>query len=284
MYPLAQVLKKLALCFAIVVATPWLLTQCANSGENAYMPAPAGSEMSARSAVASCPPPPHRHAPEIALDERPGLGTKLGHQIYQNTASTHFYRRHKTLPDATASFYYNDEEGAKLMARIGGGVWKHSGSFELIPGKLKVSVRSSYGRYAQTFKHYIAQGRIIVIGQPGANYELVLTNLMANRVEVVASIDGLDVRTGRSACISSPGYVLAAKASMTIPGMLSGGVMRAFQFSSVAESHAATAFGEKGARNVGVMGVALYEEDELARRRVRIEDNYLRDGARAFGN
>jgi len=34
----------------------------------------------------------------------------------------------------------------------------------------------------------------------------------------------------------------------------------------------------------GVIGVGLYEEDELQRRRVRVEENYLREGARAFGN
>ena len=66
--------------------------------------------------------------------------------------------------------------------------------------------------------------------------------------------------------------------------MMSGGVLRSFLFSSVADSRAATAFGERGAKNVGVIGVALYEEDELARRRIRIEENYLRDDARAFGN
>jgi hypothetical protein len=42
--------------------------------------------------------------------------------------------------------------------------------------------------------------------------------------------------------------------------------------------------GEKGARNVGVIGVTMYEEDEIARRRRRVEENYVRDGARAFGN
>ena len=47
---------------------------------------------------------------------------------------------------------------------------------------------------------------------------------------------------------------------------------------------AATSYGEKEARNVGVIGVAMYEEDEIARRRRRVEENYVRDGARAFGN
>lgn len=284
MYPLAHVLKKLAVSFGIVFLTTWQLTQCSNSGEISYLPAPSGARVFSRSALAACPPPLRSGTPEVALDERPGLGTKLGHEVYQNTTGTHFYRRNKNLPDATASFHYNDEEGAKLRAHLGGSIFKHGGSFELIPGKLKVTVKGGFGIRGQTFKHYSAQGRIIVIGQPGANFELVFTNLTPNRQEVVVSVDGLDVRTGRGASASSPGYVIAANSSVSICGMMSGGVMRAFQFSSVADSRAATAFGERGARNVGVIGVALYEEDDLARRRVRIEENYLRDGARAFGN
>ena len=282
MYPLALVMKKVVVYFAIVFLTTGLFTQCAGPGQIASLQASTEASPSARSALAACPPPLDRAAPQIALNERPGLGTKLGHEIYQNTQGTHFYRRNKRLPDATATFHYNDEEGAKLRARLGGAVFKHGGSFELIPGKLKVSVKGSYGMPGQTFKHYTSQAGFIVIGKPGANYELVLTNLTKNRLEVVVSVDGLDVRTGRGASANSPGYVIVANTSVSIPGMMAGGVMRAFQFSSVADSRAATAFGESGARNVGVIGVALYEEDESARRRVRIEENYLRDGASAF--
>ena len=252
-----------------------LLTQCMTPG-TAYHPAPTAG-------IAAPVPPAQSRTREIALDERPGLGTQLGHEIQQDTTNTHFYRRHQSVPDATATFHYNDEEGAKLMARLGGASFRHGGSFDLVPGKLRVSVKS--GRYhAQTFKHYNANERVIVIGQPGANYQIILTNLTRHRIEVVTSVDGLDVLSGRPASASGRGYVIAEKSSISIPGMRVGGVLRAFQFSSVADSRAATAFGAKGARNVGVIGVALYEEDEIARRRVRIEENYLREGARPFGN
>jgi hypothetical protein len=253
-----------------------LLTQCMTPG-TAYHPAPTAG-------IAAPVPPAQSRTREIALDERPGLGTQLGREIQQDTTNTHFYRRHPNVPDATASFHYNDEEGAKLMARLGGASFSHGGSFDLVPGKLRVRVET-WGSYRGTaFRYYRADGRYVVIGQPGVNYQLILTNLTRHRIEVVTSVDGLDVLSGRPASSSGRGYVIAEKSSVSIPGMRVGGVLRAVRFSSVAESRAATAFGASGARNVGVIGVALYEEDEIARRRVRIEENYLREGARPFGN
>jgi hypothetical protein len=262
----------------------FLLTQCTTYEYGSFAPPPAGDAASARSSVAAPVPPAQSRTREVALDARPGLGTQLGREIQQDTTNTHFYRRQQSVPDATASFHYNDEEGAKLMAKLSGARFSHGGSFDLVPGKLRVRVET-WGSYLCTsFRHYRTDGRYVVIGQPGANYQLILTNLTRHRLEVVTSVDGLDVLSGRPASTSRRGYVIAEKSSISIPGMRVGGVLRAFQFSSVADSRAATAFGAKGARNVGVIGVALYEEDELARRRVRIEENYLREGARPFGN
>ncbi len=261
-----------------------LLTQCMNYEPGSFAPPPLAADMSARSSVAAPVPPRQARSREITLDARPGLGTQLGREIQQDTTNTHFYRHHQSVPDATASFHYNDEEGAKLMARLGGASFSHGGSFDLVPGKLRVRVET-WGSYRGTaFRYYRTDGRYVVIGQPGVNYQMILTNLTRHRIEVVTSVDGLDVLSGRPASASGRGYVIAEKSSISIPGMRVSGVLRAFQFSSVADSRAATAFGAKGARNVGVIGVALYEEDELARRRVRIEENYLREGARPFGN
>jgi hypothetical protein len=66
--------------------------------------------------------------------------------------------------------------------------------------------------------------------------------------------------------------------------MRTGGKLRELTFGRVADSRAAKAFGETGARNVGVIGMACYEENESARRQVQVSETYLRDGARAFGN
>ncbi|MEQ1749372.1 MAG: hypothetical protein ABL974_08105 [Prosthecobacter sp.] len=267
----------------LALLTSMLLTQCMMPSAADYAPPPAGATMATRSSLASPMSATESRTREIALKERPGLGTQLGHQIHQDTTHTHFYRRNSSVPDATASFHYNDEEGAKLMARLHGASFKHGGSFDLVPGKLRVMVRP-LNRWESGVRHYNAEGRIIVIGRPSLEYQIILTNLTRHRLEIVTSVDGLDVLTGRAASASGSGYIIAEKSSISIPGMRVGGVLRAFQFSSVADSRAATAFGAKGARNVGVIGVALYEEDEIARRRVRVEENYVRDGARAFGN
>ncbi len=249
-----------------------VLTQCENyipSGERAALAAPAPSSQANRS---------------MALEERPGLGTKLGHEMHQDTTRTHFHRRNSSVPDAMATFHYNDDEGARLMAAVHGRAMKHGGSFDLVPGKLRVAVKGGSSYYSQTLKHYRAGGRHFVIGTPGRSYSLVFENLTRQRMEIVVSVDGLDVLNGSPASVRNHGYVIPARSAITIPGMRVGGVLRAFQFSNVADSRAATAFGEKAARNVGVIGVALYEEDEIARRRARVEENYVRDGARAFGN
>lgn len=265
--PLKTLLRHL-----ITLTLAVMLTQCESyspSGERTALAAPAPSAQARRS---------------MALEERPGLGTKLGHVVQQNASNTHFYRRNSNLPDATATFHYNDDEGARLMAAIHGRAMKHGGSFDLVPGRLRVAVKGGSFYYSQTLKHYRAGGRYFVIGTPGTSYSLLFENLTRQRMEIVVSVDGLDVLNGRPASVRNHGYVIPARSAITIPGMRVGGVLRAFQFSSVADSRAATAFGEKAARNVGVIGVALYEEDETARRRVRVEENYVRDGARAFGN
>lgn len=277
---------KPAFVAILSLLSAFLFTQCQTSAPAGSFPASSGSEMAMRTsggaALAPAPPPLERGR-SMALDGRPGLGTQLGREIYDSTTTTRFYRRNSRVPDATATFHYNDEEGAKLMARLGGARFKRGGSFDLIPGKLRVSVKAS-GSWGSQLKYYEAGGRITVIGRAGSAYELVLTNLTAHRLNVVTSVDGLDVLTGNPASVSGRGYVIAERSSLTIQGMRVGGVLRAFQFSSVASSRAATAFGASGARNVGVVGVALYEEDEMARRRVRVEENYIREGARAFGN
>lgn len=216
-------------------------------------------------------------------EERPGLGTTLGGEIHDASEATRFYRRLETTPDAVASFHYNDDEGAKLMAGLAGSPRKHSGAFELISHKLEVTVEPRSWR-SSAYDHYEANGQIFVIGSPGDSYRLRLRNLTSNRLEVVVSVDGLDVLDGQPAAVRKPGYVIAANSSMTLEGMKAKGTLRELVFSTVAASRAATAFGESGARNVGVIGVAAYGEDEIARRRANVEESYIRDGARAFRN
>ena len=237
------------------------------------------------------PPPPEASTSRSGysaeagrLQERPGLGTQLGHEIHDSSKNTHFYRKAAGQPDAMATLHYNDKEGARMMAEMSGKATKHRGSFALVPGLLDVEVVEGSWGGGSAFEHYRAGGKIFVMGDHGSSYSLRLKNLTEHRLEVVISIDGLDILDGRPASVRKSGYVVAAKSTVTISGMKTGGKLRSLKFGTVADSRAATAFGAAGARNVGVIGMAVYEEDEAARRRVHVEETYLREGARAFGN
>jgi len=88
-----------------------------------------------------------------------------------------------------------------------------------------------------------------------------VTNPTAQRIEAVVSVDGLDVIDGESADYATKrGYVVPAHGELRIEGFrVSTAEVAAFRFSSVADSYA----GRKGkARNVGVVGLAVFEEKE----------------------
>lgn len=267
---------------ALACAAAWLLSQCASqeAARVAASPPAAGASYRAEGGM------PRKFvnqggASTTLLESRPGLGSKLGHEIYDASTVAAFYRKAGGLPDAVATFHYNDEDGARLMAEVVGPPSKHRGAFELIPGRLKVSVEARYGDAA--FEYYRADGHFFVVGTPGSSYELKLENLTKDALEVVVSVDGLDILDGLPASVRKPGYMIGPKKTITIAGMRVGGKLRSLEFSTVAEARAATAFGERGARNVGVVGVACYVEDATERRRVRVEEGYIRGGARAFG-
>jgi hypothetical protein len=280
---------------AIIASLAILLSQCAT--ERRMAPPPVSADEAA---------PSSSYAVKRGTTDRPGLGTKLGEKLTEDTVATKFYRKAANSPDAVATFHYNDKEGARLMAEFYGRATYREGDFELVPGKLKVSVEantwssgSTFGYYSAGGKNFVVEGpeseygvvtpgvrapKYFVVGVPGSDYVMKFKNLTRTRMQVVVSVDGLDVLDGQPASIKKPGYVIPANSSIHIRGMRVGGQLRSFVFGTVPESRASKSFGEKGARNIGVIGVASYEEDEAARRRVRVEENYVREDARAFGN
>ena len=106
---------------------------------------------------------------------------------------------------------------------------------------------------------YAHDGRYFVEGSEGDRYALRVRNNTGTRVEVVASVDGLDVVDGKAGeYVHKRGYVIAPWQTYDIEGFrLDLGRVAAFRFSSVGDSYAA----KKGdARNVGVIGVAFFAE------------------------
>jgi hypothetical protein len=100
--------------------------------------------------------------------------------------------------------------------------------------------------------------RSYVLGDRGDRYTIRITNPTARRIEAVVSVDGLDVVDGESASVGKRGYLVMPFSSIDIDGFrISTEEVAAFRFSSVARSYA----GRKGkARNVGVIGLAVFEE------------------------
>jgi hypothetical protein len=112
------------------------------------------------------------------------------------------------------------------------------------------------GAAAPQFLH---AGDSYVLGRNGARYTLRVWNRSWTRVEAVVSVDGLDVIDGKTADFREKrGYVIAPGGFVDIEGWrLSGRQAAAFRFSTVRDSYAART---GGARNVGVIGVAVFPE------------------------
>ncbi len=263
--------------FAVILAVATLLSQCSS-------PRFSGEAETARYSAAPPPGAPESES-RAAAKSRPGLGTELGHELHDPSSVASFYRKAASSPDAVGTFHYNDKEGAELMSKLeGDSVRQSSGTFELIPGKLRVAVMDGSWGGGTALNHYRAGQGIYVIGTPGHSYSIKLENRTSSRMEVVVSVDGLDLLDGQPASVKKSGYIIPAKSSVVIKGMRVNGKLFSLKFGSVSQSRASKAFGEKGARNVGVIGVACYEEDDQARRRVQVQENYVRQGARAFAN
>jgi hypothetical protein len=187
---------------------------------------------------------------------RPGLGTAWGETHASHTTTAPFVRDDNERPFAVSSLWYNDREGANAMARASDYRTYERGVAQVLGGALTVSVRDDSARILPGF---FAGGRQYVIGQAGQRYVVIVQNNTNYRYEVVASVDGLDVIDGTAAAFTKRGYLLQPYGTLEIEGFRrSADAVAAFRFSSVRGSYASRS--GQGDRNVGVIGVALFNE------------------------
>lgn len=214
--------------------------------------------------------------------ERLGLATSLGRTRNQDLRTVKFFRRANT-PDGVASFHYNDDEGAKAMASLVGIPRKRSGEFKQLDGQLSMALRETrWSGLGDAYPWYESGGKVFVIGERGDEYSIVLENRTPQRAEFVVSVDGRSVLGGGAASMKQRGYVVEPKSKVTIKGLRIDGKVRSFQFGGVNESHAKRAGGDKAARNVGVVGVAVFYEDAAARKQAMANEGMKRDEADTF--
>ena len=119
---------------------------------------------------------------------------------------------------------------------------------------------------ARTYMH---SGETYVLGQLGSHYTLRISNHTGRRIEAVVSVDGRDAIDGKPAdWRSKRGYLVPAWGSIDIEGWrISHSQAAAFRFSSVPDSYAART---GSARDVGVIGVAVFPERYLPPRVYRV--------------
>jgi hypothetical protein len=78
-------------------------------------------------------------------------------------------------------------------------------------------------------------------------------------LEIVLSVDGLDVIDGRKASVLKRGYLIMPRSQVTIEGFRqSTDAVAAFRFSPVRESYAQEKY--RKTQNVGVIGAAIFNE------------------------
>jgi hypothetical protein len=167
-----------------------------------------------------------------------------------------FRRADSVHPLATAAIYYNDEAGIRAMA--GAVAWQRR--WPLLPAPaatlISVGLKDQSGRFLPGL---IVGDRWFVIGEEGRRYSIVVRNKTNLRLEIVLSVDGLDVLDGRKASVRKAGYVMAPKSQLKVEGFRqSTEAVAAFRFGPVRESYAAEKY--RNTQNVGVVGVAVFNE------------------------
>jgi hypothetical protein len=185
---------------------------------------------------------------------RPGLGTEWGETRHSEVTHTAFERA-SSSPTAVGAFYYNDRQGADAMAgrddfrRLAEAVFA-------LPGlPVTVSIRDGGGDPLPAVSSGV---RCYAVGEAGARYTIMVQNHSALRLEIVASVDGLDVIDGKPAGYGKRGYLIRPYGSLSIDGWRqSDESVAAFRFGSVRDSYAARTGSD---RHVGVIGVALFHE------------------------
>ncbi|MCW5836697.1 MAG: hypothetical protein KIS78_30150 [Labilithrix sp.] len=228
------------------------------AAESNAPPAPAAAFVDAdRAEPSAAPPLPSQErstsAREPSPDSRPGLGTEWGETRTSRVHDVTFVRD-SSRPFALATLHYNDRRGVDAMASLHA-QRETRRDVAAGGGAVTIAIKDASGNPLEAVR---VGDRTMVVGQAGQRYSVVLTNHTSHRFESVVTVDGLDVINGKPGTAENRGYVLLPFATLEIEGFRqSANAVAAFRFAAVGESYAAQT---GSARNVGVIGVALFGE------------------------
>jgi hypothetical protein len=193
---------------------------------------------------------------EAGPSPRPGLGTEWGESRFSKVSTAPFVRAESERPFAIATLFYNDRAGIQAMVDQWGGTPTSQTFVPVWQGYLDVALKGEGGEFLSGMS---ANGRNYVAGEAGRRYTIVVRNHSPGRIEVLATVDGLDVIDGKAGAFSKRGYLVEPQGTLEIEGFRqSESHVAAFRFGAVTNSYVERKTGD--ARNVGVIGVAFFYE------------------------
>lgn len=203
----------------------------------------------------------------VAQAER--LGTQWGDEV-QSSVQQVDLRRVGSQPLAEHVLYYSakDYHGRSLNA------------ISLAAGRVELSVRGDNRRALPIFRD---NGRYFLRGKAGQAYRLVYKNNSDKTLEIVASVDGVDVISGKAASRYLNGYVLRPHGTLEIEGFRkSNDAVASFIFGKPSDAYAANT--DAGSvQNVGVIGTAVFELRDPSRTPDGAANAFPADGERDNG-
>ncbi len=252
--------RRLILTLTGILALGGLFSCSTQPGGGGYQPAPARNSEAAKAAANNGLRSGDSEVARAKIDsmlstpaERPGLATGWGHEK-SSPVYTESFVRAASKPAGVDAIYYNNPAGIQAMAQAPARV---GGMQEAAGGLVEWGIKGRSGMLT-AYKEWGA-GRRLVAGAADSTYSILIKNRSRSTLEVVASVDGLDVMDGAAAAYGKRGYLIAAGETLDIDGFrTSTRSVAAFKFSSVASSYAALRHGDT--RNVGVIGLAVFTQ------------------------
>ena len=184
------------------------------------------------------------------------LGTQWGEGRESVTKVVQASRLTPDRPRAVGQMRYSDEDSIR---RALGPYSERQLNALLADGDVELAIGGGQGR--PVYRIFTSRGAqdYHVAGRSGDRYELIYINRSNRYYEVVATVDGLDVLSGKPGSVKSDGYLLRPGERLVIDGFRKNDrEVAAFRFSSKDRAYANnTPAGE--AHNVGVIGTALFE-------------------------
>ena len=206
---------------------------------------------------------------------RPGYATTWGPSIDSRMTYTSFRRASEKPHGGVSAIWYNDTAGVDAMTNKN--YYKSSGRKRAANGLVEWGMRSGFG----VMRNYHSDGKRFVVGRKGARYTVSVKNNSRSRLEVVVSVDGLDVVDGKPASVNKRGYIVFSGQTLEIKGWRSSEAeVASFVFSPVESSYASLRHGDT--RNIGVVGLAVFTEKGVDPWSGRPEDSHNRFAASPF--